>query len=300
MAKFKKFALLCTAIFACATVAFASGCDLFVPVDSGSSSEVIESSETGSFEESSESSSSEESSESSSSEESSSDSSTPEVETYTIKFVDENGTVLQEVEVEKGEMPVYNGDTPTKAEDAQFTYTFAGWDPTILEVTDEATYTATYLTTTKKYVIKFVNEDGTVLQSSEVEYGAMPIYNGADPIKTGDVQYSYTFEGWGEVKAVTGEATYTATYKEVTNKYVVKFVNEDGTVLQSSELEYGAMPIYEGTPTMKPNAPYSYVFIGWDKTIAEVTGDVTYTAKYDCKILPEDAKDNFVDLEDCK
>lgn len=291
MAKFKKFALLCTAIFACTTVAFASGCDLFVPVDSGSSSEVIESSETGSFEESSE---------SSSSEESSSDSSTPEVETYTIKFVDENGTVLQEVEVEKGEMPVYNGDTPTKAEDAQFTYTFAGWDKTVVEATGEAIYTATYSAVTKKYTITFVDEDSTVLQSGEVEYGEVPVYTGDEPTKAGDVQYSYIFAGWGDVKVVTGEVTYTATYTQVTNKYTVKFVNADGTVLQSSEVEYGMVPVYEGTPTMKPNAPYTYVFIGWDKTIVEVTGDVTYTAKYDCKILPEDAKDNFVDLEDCK
>lgn len=191
MTKFKKFALLCTAILASFTMVVASSCACFEPNDSS-----IEKSK------------------------------------YIVTFKNDDGTVLQESMVEEGEMPVYNGDTPTKAEDAQFTYTFAGWDKIILEVTDEATYTATYLTTTKKYVIKFVNEDGTVLQSSE--------------------------------------------------------------------LEYGAMPIYEGTPTMKPNAPYSYVFIGWDKTIAEVTGDVTYTAKYDYKFFPEDAKDNFVDLEDFK
>lgn len=274
MTKFKKFALLCTAILASFTMAVASSCAFFEPVDSSSDS--INSSDPAP------------------------DDSSIEKSKYIVTFKNDDGTVLQEVEVEEGEMPMYNGDTPTKAEDAQFTYTFAGWDKTVVEATGEAIYTATYSTTTKKYVIKFVDEDGTVLQSSEVEYGVMPIYNGTDPIKTGDVQYSYTFEGWGEVKAVTGEATYTATYKEVTNKYVVKFVNEDGTVLQSSEVEYGAKPVYEGTPTMKPNAPYSYVFIGWDKTIAEVTGDVTYTAKYDCKILPEDAKDNFVDLEDFK
>jgi hypothetical protein len=39
------------------------------------------------------------------------------------------------------------------------------------------TYTATYNSEAKKYVIKFVDEDNTELQSSEVEYGEMPAYS---------------------------------------------------------------------------------------------------------------------------
>ena len=62
----------------------------------------------------------------------------------TITFVDEDGTVLQESEVPAGKTPEYTGDTPTKKEDKNYTYTFAGWSPEITEVTDDATYTATY------------------------------------------------------------------------------------------------------------------------------------------------------------
>ena len=99
------------------------------------------------------------------------------VNEYTIKFVDEDGTELQSSEVEYGQTPAYTGEAPTKEATAQYTYTFAGWDPEIVEVTGEKTYTATYSSTVNEYTIKFVNEDGAELQSSEVEYGQTPAYN---------------------------------------------------------------------------------------------------------------------------
>jgi hypothetical protein len=44
---------------------------------------------------------------------------------------------------------------------------------------------------------------------------------------------------------------------------------------------YGATPTYDGTtPTKTASAQYTYAFNGWDKTIAAVTGDMTYTATY--------------------
>ena len=66
---------------------------------------------------------------------------------YSILFVnpgDPNPVVLQELSVEFGQTPVYTGATPTKDPDAQFTYTFSGWDPPVATVTGPATYTAQY------------------------------------------------------------------------------------------------------------------------------------------------------------
>ena len=207
---------------------------------------------------------------------------TETVNKYTINFVNEDGTVLQSTQIAYGEMPKYTGETPTKAATAQYSYSFNGWDAEIVAVTGDATYTATFSETVNKYTIQFVNEDGTVLQSSEIAYGEMPKYTGASPTKAATAQYSYSFNSWdAEIVAVTGDATYTATFSETVNQYTIQFVNEDGTVLQSSEIAYGEMPAYTGeTPTKAATAQYSYSFNGWDAEIVAVTGDATYTATF--------------------
>ncbi|MBO4788482.1 MAG: hypothetical protein J5531_06225, partial [Lachnospiraceae bacterium] len=132
---------------------------------------------------------------------------------FTIKFVNEDGEELQSTKVAYGTKPTYAGTTPTKEETAQYRYVFDGWTPEIVEVTGEATYTAKFAEKTKSYTIKFVNEDGTELQSSAVDYGKKPEYTGATPTKAADSQYTYTFKEWSpEIVTVTGEATYKATY----------------------------------------------------------------------------------------
>ena len=69
--------------------------------------------------------------------------------------------------------------------------------------------------TDKEYNIKFVNEDGTELQSTKVLYGETPEYKGETPVKAATDKATYTFKGWSpEIVPVTGDATYTATFTE--------------------------------------------------------------------------------------
>ena len=201
------------------------------------------------------------------------------VNKYTITF--KNGDeVLQTGEVEYGTIPTYSGQTPTKASDAQYTYTFAGWDNEIVAVTGEATYTATYTSNIRAYLITFLNEDGTTIEAKEYEYGATPVAP-ADPTKEATAQYTYTFSGWDNtIVAVTGEATYKATFTSTLNKYLITFQNEDGSTIEAKEYEYGATPVAPADPTKEATAQYTYIFNGWDNTIVAVTGEATYKATF--------------------
>ena len=67
----------------------------------------------------------------------------------------------------------------------------------------------------------------------------------------------------------------------------MRFVNQDGTVLQEDELDYGIVPEYRGeTPTRPATDTFSYTFAGWDKKITAVEGDSTYTATYEATPIP--------------
>ncbi|MCD7828103.1 MAG: InlB B-repeat-containing protein [Clostridiales bacterium] len=205
--------------------------------------------------------------------------------TYTVTWVDADGTVLEtDEDVEYGATPSYDKALPTKAADDQYTYTFAGWTPTVTTVTEDVTYTATYVETLNHYTVTWVDEDGTPIETDyDVAYGTMPSYDSAEPTKAATAQYTYTFEGWTpEVVTVTGDATYKATFKAIGNTYTVTWKNADGTVLETdTDVEYGATPEYnEATPTKAADDQYTYTFAGWTPTVTTVTEDVTYTATY--------------------
>jgi len=65
---------------------------------------------------------------------------------YTVRFLDWNGTVLQEGEIREGFTPAYAGETPVRPMDTEYIYTFTGWDPALVAATADADYTAQYST----------------------------------------------------------------------------------------------------------------------------------------------------------
>ncbi|MBQ3673523.1 MAG: DUF4832 domain-containing protein, partial [Paludibacteraceae bacterium] len=176
--------------------------------------------------------------------------------TYTITFKNEDGTVLQTLnDVEEDEIPTYSGPTPTKAATAQYTYTFAGWTPTIVAATEDAIYTATYTATTNSYTITWKNDDGSTIDQTTVLYGGTPTH--ADASKAADAQYTYTFAGWSPaIVAVVGNATYTATYTSTVNKYTITWKDDDGSVIDETEVAYGSTPAH-ADPHKDADAQYT-------------------------------------------
>ncbi len=136
------------------------------------------------------------------------------VNTYTITWLSEDGSELSRETLEYGAFPSH--DDPIKESTTEYTYTFTGWEPEVSAVTKDATYTATFDSVKNTYTITWLNDDGSELSRETLEYGAEPIYHGAEPTKEPDGQYIYTFEGWTpDVEPVTGDATYTATFTAI-------------------------------------------------------------------------------------
>ena len=204
------------------------------------------------------------------------------VNTYLIVFRNDNGDELFTQELSYGEMPAYDGATPAKDADEQYTYTFKGWTPDLAPATADAVYTASYDSDVNSYTVKFVNYDGTVLDEQVLAYGATPVYGGLLPERSDDPAVTYTFAGWTPaIDAVTGDVTYMAQFDETVNTYTVKFVNFDGSLLKTVTVAYGETPVYGAVAPTRPETDKStFVFAGWTPAIKAATADATYTATY--------------------
>ena len=199
---------------------------------------------------------------------------------YTVKWVNWDGSeVRTDTEVPYGtklEAPA----NPTRAADAQYTYTFKDWDKPLEKVTKDVTYTAVYDKAVNKYTIKWVNWDGSEVRTdTEVPYGTK-LEAPADPTRAADAQYTYTFKDWTpEVKTVTGDATYKATYTKEANSYTLTYDLDGGEwendttytypKKYNEEVEVKADPTKEG-----------YTFAGWTSAeVKVVNGKFTMPAK---------------------
>ena len=132
---------------------------------------------------------------------------------YQVTFKNYDELDLYVAEVEEGGTAVYVGDEPTKPSTFQYDYTFAGWDKELTHVKSSFTTYAVYDQSLRKYSVIFKNYDGEVLQNTKEEYGSMPSYNGAEPVRVSDAVAEYKFAGWDkEITHVTEDVVYTAVY----------------------------------------------------------------------------------------
>ncbi len=198
------------------------------------------------------------------------------VEWYTVTWDLGNGTQTT-VQVESGGLPQYQG-TPTRPQDACNTYTFVRWEPAVVPVTEDTTYTAVWQTAPRLYSITWDLGNGEQTTVS-VAYGEAPEYPGT-PTRPQDERNVYTFAGWSpEVTTVSENATYTAVWQTTPRVYIVTWDLGNGeTVTQS--LAYGELPHYSGTPARQQDGANTYTFIGWLPEVAPVTQNATYTARW--------------------
>lgn len=194
--------------------------------------------------------------------------------TYTVLWKVDDTVIESDVNVEFGAMPSYDGGTPQKAKDAQYTYTFSGWTPEFQAVTEDAVYTAVFDTEVNKYTVTWNIHNSVVETDTDVEYGKMPRYDGELPHKDDNERFVYNFIGWApSIGIVTGDVEYVAVFSETAKQYTITFYDEDGiTVLGKSSAEYGGTAEFGGrVPQKAPTDEYQYTFNGW---LTAVNGDI--------------------------
>lgn len=153
-------------------------------------------------------------------------------------------------------------------------------------------------TVSKKFInpdevnVKFYSENGEVLlYETTVDSGTGADYYGIIPTKEEDDRAVYLFDGWcdsdGErvsLSSVGRDVNLYPIFKETIKEYSVIF-DVDG-VITEERIPYGTLPEYSGkTPERADTDLYTYTFIGWDKEISPVTGDVEYKAAFSSEYI---------------
>ncbi len=207
------------------------------------------------------------------------------INSYTIIWQNHDGTVLEtDNNVPYGTTPTYDGATPTKTGDAQFSYSFTGWSPTIASVTSNNTYTAQFAQSTNTYTVTWQNHDGTVLETdTNVSYGTTPTYNQSNPTKTSTIDYDYSFTGWlPAVSLVTENITYVAQFTENPNYIPITSPEELSNIRNNLSGNYRLMndidlESMEWTPIGTANTPFSGKLFGNGYTINNLSITQTHS-----------------------
>ena len=193
---------------------------------------------------------------------------------FSIRFFNADTTLLDSQYVQYGKTPIYGG-TPTLASTAKYSYTFEGWHVEPTAATEDFDYYAVYSETLRSYTVRFLDFDGTELQSSTYLYGATPGVL-KTPTRQSTAAYDYAFSGWTPaIKSVTGDAVYTALYDSTKVLYTVTFM-DGNSVFATVRVPYGETANAPGTPARE-----GYKFVGWNGALSNVTEDVTVSALFE-------------------
>ena len=207
-----------------------------------------------------------------------------------VKTTDKFGDLVDEYEVPYGTEVEFLGTNPTRESNIDYTYDFTGWSPTPGRVTSDVTYTATFTEKPRMYTITFRNEGGSLIETQFLTHNEWPECENT-PTKIG-----HTLIWSPALAAVTGDATYTATFVEdPPTEYAVTFFDYNGTtVLKQGDVAVGAMPVAPAIVNGKPQKEdesfggkpatneFTYEFDHWSPAPEAVsdTSAKSYTAVY--------------------
>lgn len=163
---------------------------------------------------------------------------------------------------------VLYGDLPSAPTVTRTGYTFAGWSPAVVAVTESTTYTAQW--NANSYTITFDANGGSGGIGGTMTFGA--------PLAAPQVSRTgYTFDSWSPSVPTTVPAantTYVAQWTPI--EYLVTF-DANGGIGGTS----GFLP-FDSELTPPAVVRLGYTFMGWSPELPSTVpaGDVTYTAQW--------------------
>ena len=136
------------------------------------------------------------------------------INTYKVNFISD-GKVIKTIEVEYGDMPIYDGEVPTKPATKKFSYTFEKWDREFVSVKSDCEYNALFSESINYYKVEWMVE-GQIVQSEMLEYNSIPIYKQEEPYLKPTADFKYEFIGWNrEIKEVDEDILYIAVFDKI-------------------------------------------------------------------------------------
>lgn len=178
-------------------------------------------------------------------------------------------------------------------------YIFSGWGAGVYsEIDDDVTFTATL--TIIKLKVMFYSEDGSLIDTEDVEYGS-PSTSGIIPSKDKTQKYTYVFKGWSldpnaetvvieDLSSIKKDMKLKPVFESVLNKYAVSFCDYDRSVIKTVYVEYGkAVSDYPDTPSREQSVDKVFSFKGWsisplgwkESDLGNITESKTTYAYYD-------------------
>ena len=115
---------------------------------------------------------------------------------YTVTWKNYDGSVLEtDTGVVHGTTPTYNGATPQKAEDENFTYTFNGWSPAVSAITDDTEYIAQFTAVSKRVEPTYtVTVPATINEGESFKVSATEVVLNTDQTLTVTLQSDFKFK----------------------------------------------------------------------------------------------------------
>ncbi|MDE5616994.1 MAG: hypothetical protein K2I78_04320, partial [Clostridia bacterium] len=203
-------------------------------------------------------------------------------QTFTVKYVDWDGTLLYTDEVETGESSEYGGSTPKRASNPRVKYTFIGWSDSakLNDVRESFKVEALYREDIMNYKVEF-NYGGGKQKISYVDYGKAAVAP-ENVEKSDTAQYRYEFIGWdNSFDCIQSNTVVNAMYSEQIQVYEVSFYAGDKCI-QATKEKYGAKVTAPSKVVYDPGDGFVYVFAGWDNDdYLNVQGKTEVNAKFD-------------------